>query len=85
MAQACAYLCRHRLNELGGFREFGEKEKEEKQTNQSFTTFSHIRRDTGLHLTDRPIYPNSLQSPFLDAKYFCIKSCRLFSATCLTD
>jgi len=27
-----------------------------------------------------PIYVNSSQSPFLDAKYFCIKFCRLFSA-----
>jgi len=46
MAQACAYLCRHRLSELGGFGEFGEKEKGQKQTNKSFTTFSHFRRDT---------------------------------------
>jgi len=64
---------------------YRKKEKGEKQTNQLFTTFSRIRRDTGLHLTDRPIYPNSLQSPFLDVKYFCIKLCRLLSATCLTD
>jgi len=27
-----------------------------------------------------PIYVNSSQSPFLDAKYFCIKFWRLFSA-----
>ena len=38
-----------------------------------------------LHLADRPVYTNSLQSPCLYAHYFCIKSCRLFSATCLTD
>jgi len=30
---------------------YREKEKEEKQTNQSFTAFSHIRGDIGLHLT----------------------------------
>jgi len=60
-------------------------EKKRKQTTQSFTACSHIRRDIGLHLTDMPIYLNSLQSAFLDAKHYCIKSCRLFSATCLTD
>ena len=59
--------------------------KEKKQTDQSFTAFSHIRKDMRLHLTDRPVYTNSLQSPFLEANYFCIKLCRLFSATCLTD
>jgi len=31
------------------------------------------------------IYMYSLQSPFLDVKCFCIKLCRLFSATCFTD
>ena len=46
------------------------KEKAEIQTNQSFTAFWHIQGDIGLQLTDRPIYLNSLQSPFLDAKYF---------------
>ena len=60
-----------------------EKEKGKKQTNQSFTALSHIRKDPGLHLTNGPIYVNSLQSPFRDANYFCIKLCRLFSATCL--
>ena len=57
----------------------------EKQTDQAVTTISYIRRNTGLHTTDRPVYLNSLQSPFLAANYFCIKLCRLFSATCLTD
>ena len=32
-----------------------------------------------------PIYVNSSQSPFLDAKYFCIKFCRLFSAIYSTE
>ena len=65
---------------------YREKEKGDK-TNKSFTAFSRIRKDIGLglHLTDAPTYLNSLQSPFLDAKNFCIKLCRLFSATCLTD
>ena len=40
---------------------YREKEKGEKQTNQSFTAFSRIRSDIGLHLTF--IYLNSLQSP----------------------
>ena len=40
-------------------------------------------KDMGLHLTD--IYMNCLQNPFLDAKYFRIKFCRLFSATCFAD
>ena len=60
--------------------------KKEKNKQISHSQHSHIiRRDIGLHLTDRPVYLNSLQSPFLDVKYFCIKLCRLFSATCLTD
>jgi len=41
-----------------------EKEKGKKQTNQSFTALSHIRKDPGLHLTDGPIYVNSLQVRF---------------------
>jgi len=47
------------------FNNYREKEKEEKQANQSFTAFSHIRRDMELHLTNRPVYLKSLQSPFL--------------------
>ena len=52
----------------------------------SHSQHSHnIRRNTGLRITDRHVYLNSLQSLFLYAKYLCIKLCRLFSATCLTD
>ena len=55
--------------------------KKNKPTNRS--TF-HTFADIGLHQTD--IYMNSLQRPFrFFAEYFCIKLCRLLSATYLTD
>jgi len=77
---------RHRP--IGSHKTLNNYREKQKEKNRQISHSQHsgnIRRDIRLHLTDRPIYLNSLQSPFLDAKYFCIKLCRLFSATCWTD
>ena len=60
-------------------------EKRRKTSKSVIHAFSQYSQKRRLNKTDRPVYLNSLQSSFPGAKYFGIKFCRLFSATCLTD
>ena len=54
-AQACAYLRRHRLNELGGFREFGENIENQLLTSTATRTNCHLAntvRDSAAYLSE---------------------------------
>jgi len=58
-------------------------EKRRKTSKSVIHAFSQYSQKRRLNKTDRPVYLNSLQSPFPDAKYFGIKLCRLFFSNVL--
>jgi len=67
------------IRHTGSHKTFNKYKEETSQSQHC----QHIREDIGLHQTD--IFMNSVQRPFLDAYYFCIKLCHILSATCITD